>query len=233
MLIMEQATARAPRAVDRVVFCSPATRIEPTTAMAEIALVSDISGVWSSGETRRMISRPRKVARTKTYRLSRISGFMRPSLLSCAGGAEHLAPVRHQGPADDLVIEVDAELPVLPEGQHEGGEVPRVQRARVPRHLRGQVEGAADRDAPLGDGLARPGQLAVAASLGGRVDDHRARLHRPDHLRGNEPGGLDAADQRRRDDGVRRGATLGDERRLLPVELRGEIPGVARGVLGA
>ena len=37
-----------------------------TIAIAEIALVSDISGVWSSGETRRMTSRPRKVARRKT-----------------------------------------------------------------------------------------------------------------------------------------------------------------------
>src|SRR5512143_371038 len=177
MLIMEQATASVPRTVESVVFCSPATRIEPTTAMAEIALVSDISGVWSSGETRRMISRPRNVARTKTYRLSAISGFMRPSLLSCAGGEEHLAPMRHQGPPDDLVVAVDAELPVFPERQDEGGQVPRVQGARVPRHLRRQVDGAADRDAPLRDGLARPRQRAVAAPLGGHVDDHRPRLH--------------------------------------------------------
>src|SRR5512145_464584 len=110
MLIMEQATASVPMTVDRVDFCSPATRIEPTTAIAEIALVSDISGVWSSGETRRMISRPRKVARTKMYRLSAISGFMRPCLLSRAGRSfQDGAPVGHQRPADDLVVAVDRE----------------------------------------------------------------------------------------------------------------------------
>ena len=35
-------------------------RIAPTTAMAEMALVSDISGVCSSGETRFTISKPKK-----------------------------------------------------------------------------------------------------------------------------------------------------------------------------
>ena len=33
--------------------------IAPTTEIAEIALVSDISGVCSSGETRRISSKPR------------------------------------------------------------------------------------------------------------------------------------------------------------------------------
>ena len=46
---------------------SPLIRIAPTTEMAEMALVSDISGVCSSGETLRMSSKPRKAASMKTY----------------------------------------------------------------------------------------------------------------------------------------------------------------------
>ena len=40
----------------------------PTTAMASRALVSDISGVWSKGETRRITSNPMKAASMKTNR---------------------------------------------------------------------------------------------------------------------------------------------------------------------
>ena len=40
----------------------------PTMAIAEIALVSDISGVCSSRETRRMTSRPRNVDSMNTNR---------------------------------------------------------------------------------------------------------------------------------------------------------------------
>ena len=42
--------------------------IAPTTAIAEIALVSDISGVCSSRDTRRMTSRPMNVASMNTKR---------------------------------------------------------------------------------------------------------------------------------------------------------------------
>ena len=41
-------------------------RIEPTTEIAEIAFVSDISGVCSSRDTRPMTPSPTKVARTRT-----------------------------------------------------------------------------------------------------------------------------------------------------------------------
>ena len=51
MLVIEAATAMVPRIVVKVVCCSPATMIEPTTAIAEIALVSDISGVCRRRET--------------------------------------------------------------------------------------------------------------------------------------------------------------------------------------
>ena len=54
--------------------CPPAMMIAPTTAIAEIALVSDISGVCSSGDTRRMTSRPRNVASRKTNSAVRSDG---------------------------------------------------------------------------------------------------------------------------------------------------------------
>jgi len=66
MLIIDAVTATAPRMVLSGVFCSPAMTIEPTTVIAEMALVSDISGVCNSGETRRMTSSPRNVANTNT-----------------------------------------------------------------------------------------------------------------------------------------------------------------------
>src|SRR5262245_39850645 len=51
MLVTEAATAMTPRTVVTGVFCSPAMMRDPTTAMAEIALVSDINGVCSRRET--------------------------------------------------------------------------------------------------------------------------------------------------------------------------------------
>ena len=62
MLVTEANTAIAPSAVLSVVFCSPAMMIEPTTAIAEIALVSDISGVCSSRDTFWITWKPTKVA---------------------------------------------------------------------------------------------------------------------------------------------------------------------------
>src|SRR5205823_2443523 len=51
-------------------------RIAPTTEIAEIAFVSDISGVCSSGETLRITSSPTKVASMKTYKpISRFEGI--------------------------------------------------------------------------------------------------------------------------------------------------------------
>ncbi len=62
MLVIAAVTAMKPSTREQVVASSaPVIRMAPTTEMAEIALVSDISGVCSSGETLRMISRPTKV----------------------------------------------------------------------------------------------------------------------------------------------------------------------------
>ena len=57
--------AITPSTVANVVFFSPTRTIAPTTAMASRALVSDISGVCSKGETWRMTSKPIKQASMK------------------------------------------------------------------------------------------------------------------------------------------------------------------------
>src|SRR6266576_688675 len=66
ILVIEANSATAPRM--RIVsgWSAPVTTIEPTTAMAEIAFVSDMSGVYSSRDTRRITPRPMNVASTKT-----------------------------------------------------------------------------------------------------------------------------------------------------------------------
>ena len=65
MFVTEANTAIAPSTVLNVVFCSPAMMTEPTTAIAEIALVSDISGVCSSRETFWITWKPTNVASIK------------------------------------------------------------------------------------------------------------------------------------------------------------------------
>src|ERR1041385_8900220 len=67
ILIVEVVTARQPSTrLNRGASPEPAISIAPTTEIAEIALVSDINGVWSSGETRCTSCRPSGTARTST-----------------------------------------------------------------------------------------------------------------------------------------------------------------------
>ena len=66
ILLNEAAMAIRPRMVESLVSCRPAIIIAAITTMASSALVSDISGVCSSGETRLMISKPTNPARMKT-----------------------------------------------------------------------------------------------------------------------------------------------------------------------
>src|SRR6202023_4411272 len=66
MLLVAATMAMVPRIAARLVLCSPARMMAPTTAMASRALVSDISGVWSKGETWRMTSNPMNAASMKT-----------------------------------------------------------------------------------------------------------------------------------------------------------------------
>src|SRR5579872_4887746 len=66
ILLNDAATAIAPRIVVSRVSCRPAMMIAATTTIASSALVSDMRGVWSSGDTRRITSNPTKPARMKT-----------------------------------------------------------------------------------------------------------------------------------------------------------------------
>ena len=83
-----------------------------------------------------------------------------------------------------------------------------------------------------GVGLAGPGELAVAARLGGEVDDHRAGLHLRDGLGGDQLRRRAAGDERGRDDHV----GLADLDRSAPraglLLLRRELAGVAALGLG-
>src|SRR5438067_5558609 len=91
----------------------PVITIAPTTEMAEIALVSDISGVCSSGDTLRMISRPTKVASMKTMRpISRLLGIERSHAFPHPR-MHDLALVRDESFADDLIVTIQRELTVL------------------------------------------------------------------------------------------------------------------------
>ena len=73
--------------------------IEPTTAMAEMALVSDISGVCSSRETLRITSSPVNVASMNTYNSVRKSAF---GASASAGGRRRPARSVNQATWFDL-----------------------------------------------------------------------------------------------------------------------------------
>src|SRR5260221_7369644 len=65
MLLVAATTAMNPKTAESVLLCSPTRRIAPTTAIASSALVSDINGGCSRGETRRITSKPMNPASTK------------------------------------------------------------------------------------------------------------------------------------------------------------------------
>src|SRR6185503_18003101 len=95
---------------------SPAIRIAPTTEMAEMALVSDMSGVCSRGETRRTNSKPRKPASMKTNRTDSSNGIDFRFLLferRQHARMRHFTIPRHQRLARDFVLGVHRDRAVL------------------------------------------------------------------------------------------------------------------------
>jgi len=88
---MEANKAMAPRRVMYDGWSSPVITIEPTTAMAEIAFVSDISGVCSNRDTRLITPRPMKVANMNTnsvcMKSAPASGAVLESWAKAAAGA--------------------------------------------------------------------------------------------------------------------------------------------------
>src|SRR5438045_9297826 len=110
-LITAAVTAMKPRTrLSMLAFPAPATRIAPTTEIAEIALVSDISGVCSSGDTRRTNSKPRNAASMNTNSADSSKGNWISLLFEVPHARIHdLAGVRDQCLARDLVRQVDRE----------------------------------------------------------------------------------------------------------------------------
>ncbi len=126
----------------------------------------------------------------------------------------------------------DREPAVLGEGDGEQlGDVAGVEAARVVRHGGRRIAVADDRDVLVHDGLAGHGQLAVAARLGGQVDDHRAGPHRGDHVGGDELRRGAARHERGRDDDVAAGDVLGEQLALQPLGLVGLLLRVAAAAL--
>ena len=65
-LMVAEVTATNPSTVGRSPRSAPASTSEPTSEMALMALVADMSGVCSSAGTRVMVKNPTKAARMKT-----------------------------------------------------------------------------------------------------------------------------------------------------------------------
>ncbi len=100
------------------------------------------------------------------------------------------------------------------------------------RHLAGEVARADHFDAVLDHGLPRLGQLAVAAGLGGEVDDHRAGRHPAHRVGGDQQRRRATGDRGGGDDDVLFGGVLGEGVAHLRVLLVGQRPGVAALALG-
>lgn len=81
------------------------------------------------------------------------------------------AVVQHDGPADDLVLQVDRVLAVAADREQELGDVVRVERGRLRGEPGREVRVANDGDALVGVGLARLGHRTVTTSFSSEVDD--------------------------------------------------------------
>ena len=195
--------------------------------MPEIALEPDISGVCSVGGTLVMTSKPTKIASTKTVS-SRIENQVhgpppQPRSAACFGGGR--APESHPGPratrgcttSPSWVTSVPATISSS-RSMFSAPSLTMLSR-KVATFLAyiwlawygtvaGMLVGPRMVHAVFVHRLAGPGQLAVAAALGGEVDDHRARLHAAHHLGGDQHRGLLAGDGGGGDHHVR----LGDDR---------------------
>src|SRR5579859_4946308 len=124
MLEVAATIAMVPRMAARLDLCSPARMMAPTTAMASRALVRDISGVCSSGETRRITSKPMNAASMNTYKLDKRSSFTASRSLGRRrqgrqpkkfpySGIYDFVVARHQRFAVNFICFVDLQLAVF------------------------------------------------------------------------------------------------------------------------
>ena len=136
-------------------------------------------------------------------------------------------------PLDDVVVPVDLQrlLLLVDHEIEEGEQVLGVEARGVDRDLSREVELAGDLHAVGLDDPAGLGELAVAAALGGEVDDHGAGLHARHHVARDEAGRRPPWDERGGDDDVLVLDVAGDQLGLLLLVLGRHRLGVARGRL--
>src|SRR5580692_722799 len=117
-------------------------------------------------------------------------------------GVHHFSAIRDHGLADDFILQVQLQLAVFHHVEKERREVAGVHLAGVVGDAGGQVDGADNGYAMRLHGFAGAREFAVAAALGGQVDDDRARRHAFHHVGGNQHGRLFSGDDRGGDDHV-------------------------------
>src|SRR4051794_29844008 len=138
-LIVPKATAITSSSLSSVECASPSSRMPPSTTIPWIALVADISGVWSVFGTREMTSKPTKAAITSSV----------ISVTRSIGLPGHTRLRQH------FVIPVQVEVALVVDHQLDQRlHVARVHHRGRLRHLGRQVERRDDRHVVLDDGLA-------------------------------------------------------------------------------
>src|SRR5271166_2335022 len=128
---------------------------------------------------------------------------------------------------DDFVGPVGLELLLAYQELEKIEHVLGVQLTRVLAEQRGHVEWSDDRHLTNSYDLARLRELAIAAALGGEIDDHRTRLHASDLGRADELGRRPAGHRGGRDDEVGLLDVGGDRGSDLSFLLRGQLARIA------
>src|SRR5215467_11432882 len=141
-LITEAVTATNPSTrLSMLASLAPAMSTAPTTAIAEMAFVSDISGVCRSGETRRTSSKPRNAASISVNRTVSSNCI---ELLDAR--MNHVALISHQRLPRDFVFKINMDRALHHQMLHERCQVARVHQARMIRDGRGQIQRTQNRD---------------------------------------------------------------------------------------
>ena len=132
----------------------------------------------------------------------------------------------------DLALAIDLERRAAAELLEEVDDVRGEEAARRARHAAREIGEPDDRDALHDDDLSGHARRAVAALLGGEIDDDRAGLQRRDHLFGEEDGRALSRDERGRDDDVDLGGLRAEEGDLRGEEGRAHLLRVAAAAFG-